>query len=264
MLDNWIRSLEENYWKNFNVDEYELFDDKHLILCHSALYVAVASGHDLVVSRLLDEEDNALTCHDYTGRTPLHEAIRKNRSKIVRILLEKQPKLIHYKCKHWQQMATPTPRQDSFRFSSEGMLSAEEFREYNEDICHCGYTPLHLAARYGHEQLGILLIDKGARVDGRDCSGATPIHVAACHNLVGIISIFSHPFFGDNINGRAFNGSTPLHSAAACGAVKAIDYLLYHKANLTAVDDYGLTALHYSVLHAKSSQFGHGVFLNDS
>ena len=246
-LDNCI-DWEKN-WEDLDIGE--LFDDKHLIFCHSALHAAIASGHEKVVSLLLSEEKNALTCRDFTGRTPLHEAVRKNNRKIVDILLEKEPQMIHLKCEHWQRMTAPITH-DGFSISN--VLSADEIEEYNTDVCHCGYSPLHLAARYGHQELGISLIFKGARVDEMDCNGAIPFHVAACHNQVSFITIFSHSKIRGNINGKTLNGSTPLHSAAACGAVEVIDYLLYYKANLAAVDESGLTALHYSILNTKSSQ----------
>lgn len=203
--------------KKWEDETREFFDDKHLILCHSALHAAVTSGHDKVVTLLLSEEQNALNCSDYTGRTPIHEAVRNNNTKIVNILLEKQPQMIQSKCKHWQEV-------------DKTLLSSEELAEYHTDICHCGYTPLHLAARYGHFDLGILLILKGARVGDQDCSGATSIHVAACHNQLGLIQVlFSHPNFEGDINTKALNGSTPLHSAAVCGAVEIIDYMLHQK-----------------------------------
>ena len=259
-----ITSLEdcidwEKNWEDTNVGE--LFDDKHLILCHSALHAAVASGNDKVVSLLLSKENNALTCSDYTGRTPLHEAVRKNNSKIVKILLEKYPTLINRKCVHKQQIATSVSLEDEFLSSN--MLSVDEQNEYSRDICHCGYTPLHLAVRYGHKHLGILLILEGAPVNEGDCNGATPFHVAACHNQVDFISIFSLPEVGGDINRETLNGSTPLHSAAACGAVEAIDYLLFHKANTGAVDNDGMTALHYSVIQANSNGFSQRLLLDD-
>ena len=236
VIDNDIVKMCIDLEKKWPDENSELFDDKHLIFCHSALHSAVASGHDKVVSRLLSEEYSALNCHDYTGRNPLHEAVRNNNTKIVDLLLQKQPQMIQYECKYWQKVDTT-------------VLRFEELAEYLLDICHCGYTPLHLAARYGHKKLAISLILKGARLDDRDCSGATPIHVAACHNQAGLIGIFTHPNVGGDINVKALNGSTPLHSAAVCGAVEVIDYMLYKKANLTAVDDNGLTALHYSIFN---------------
>ena len=226
IMDNNVTKICIDYEKKWPDETKKLYDDNHLILCHSALHAAVASGHDKVVTRLLSEKHNALNCQDYSGRTPLHEAVRKNDSTIVNILLDKHPQMVKYKCKHWQEV-------------NQTLLSFEELAEYNADVCHCGYSPLHLAARHGHLEVAILLIKNGARLDDRDCTGATPVHVAACHNHANLI--------GGNLNIKTLNGSTPLHSAAACGAVEIIDYLLYKKASLTATDNYGLTALHYSI-----------------
>ena len=226
IMDNNVTKICIDYEKKWPDETKKLYDDSRLIFCHSALHAAVVSGHDKVVTRLLSEKHNALNCYDYTGRTPLHEAVRKNDSIIVNILLDKHPQMVKYKCKQWQEV-------------NQTLLSFEELAEYSADVCHCGYTPLHLAALYGHLEAAILLIRKGAQLDDRDCTGATPIHVAACPNRANLI--------GGNINVKTSNGSTPLHSAAACGVVGIIDYLLYKKASLTAVDNYNLKAPHYSI-----------------
>ena len=134
--------------------------------------------------------------------------------------------------------------------------------EYHKDICHCGYTPLHLAARYGHWDIGLDLIIGGANVDATDCLGATPLHVAACHNHKDFVNNLAHSKLGANVNSKSFNGSTPLHSAAACGAVDVIDHLIYYGANLTAVDKNNLSALHYSIMNIRQLDFDHEVFLN--
>ena len=234
IMDNNVTKICIVYEKKWPDETKKLYDDSRLIFCHSALHAAVVSGHDKVVTRLLSEKHNALNCYDYTGRTPLHEAVRKNDSIIVNILLDKHPQMVKYKCKHWQEV-------------NQTLLSFEELAKYSADVCHCGYTPLHLAALYGHLEAAILLIRKGAQLDDRDCTGATPIHVAACPNRANLI--------GGNINVKTSNGSTPLHSAAACGVVGIIDYLLYKKASLTAVDNYGLTAPHYSIYNFTFTSF---------
>ena len=241
---SWLEKTEEG-------DQF--YDDKHLIFCQTALHAAAASGYNRVVSRLLAEEHNALHCQDYSGRSPLHEAVRKNHPKIVDILLDEEPRMMHRKCEHWQEVD-----KEELRFDELGEYI------YFADICHCGYAPLHLAARYGRHQLAILLLEKGARLDDRDCTGATPTHVAACHNHADLILKFSDPNIGGDINAKTSNGSTPLHSAAVCGAVEVIDYILNKRANLTAVDDNGLTALHYSIRNTKSSELNRIMFLNDS
>lgn len=240
----------------------ELFDDKHLILCHTALHAAVASGHKDVVYQLISDKTNALNCHDYSGRTPLHEAVRKNNTQLVDLLLQKQPNKVNIKCYHWQDVSSEMVVGTKLL---PGKLNNEESIDYYKDICHCGYTPLHLAARYGHENLGISLIFRhGAHVRAQDCRGATPFHVAACHNQRGFVSIFSNSKVGGDINGKAQNGSIPAHSAAACGAAEVIGDLHYFRADLSTVDDYGLTPLHYSILKVKSSELVQRVLVNDS
>ena len=99
IMDNNVTKICIDYEKKWPDETKKLYDDSRLIFCHSALHAAVLSGHDKVVTRLLSEKHNALNCYDYTGRTPLHEAVRKNDSIIVNILLDKHPHMVKYKCK---------------------------------------------------------------------------------------------------------------------------------------------------------------------
>ena len=247
-----IHCIEENT-SNFG----ELFDDKHLIFCETALHAAVSAGHVEVVRELISSPPTALTCRDYTGRTALHEAVRKNNSEIVKIILEREPALIHETCDHWQSVEQQNETHKSL------VLSLEESLEYHGDVCHCGFTPLHIAARYGHWEIGMYLIETGgARVNASDCFGATPLHVAACHNHDIFVHLLMRSGIGGNINSRSSNGSTPLHSAAACGAADVIDFLLYFGAILSAVDSDGLSALHYTILRIDSEQLDRKIILN--
>jgi len=224
----------------------ELFDDRHLIFCETALHSAISSGHNAIVKELVSRDKRALACHDFTGRTPLHEAVRKNNTEMVKLLIMEDQSKVHATCDRWQNL------QEQDEMGRYWTLSRKEYIEYNRDICHCKYTPLHLAARYGYFEIALELVKRGrARVRARDCLGATPLHVAACHNHWKIASHLLK--LGAEVNIKAFNGSTPLHSAATCGAVEVIDHLLYHGANLSAVDDSGLTALHYTILKINSS-----------
>ena len=235
----------------------EIYDDKHLIFCETALHSAVSAGHVEVVRELISSPPTALTCRDYTGRTALHEAVRRNNSEIVKIILKEDPALIHETCNHWQSVEQQNETHTSL------MLSSEESLEYHGDVCPCGYTPLHMAARYGHWEIGILLnIIGGARVDAPDCFGATPLHVAACHNHNLFVHTLMSSERGVNINSRSSNGSTPLHSAAACGAVEIINVLKYYGADPSVVDTDGLSALHYTILHIHPSHLNRKILLN--
>ena len=245
--------------ENTDVEFGELFDDKHLIFCETALHAAVSTGQIAVIKELLSKGTGALACTDYTGRTPLHEAVRKNNSAIVKLLLMKDHTMTHKTCNHWQ-----TVKENSEKVSL--TLSREESIEYQRDVCHCGYTPLHLAARYGHWRIGIDLINRGADEEAQDCFGVTPLHVAACHNQGDFVILLMHENIGTmvNINSRSSNGSTPLHSAGACAAVEVVHRLLHYGANITAVDKNGLSALHYAILNVHPSQLDREIILNDT
>ncbi|CAH3037656.1 unnamed protein product [Pocillopora meandrina] len=220
-----------------NIELGELFDDKHLIFCNTALHAAVSLGHIAIIKELVSRDKWALACRDYSGRTPLHEAVRRNSSELVKFLLSTDEAKIHSTCDRWQDSS-----------------------EYHGDVCHCGYTPLHLAARYGYWKIAITLLENKAGVGTKDCSGGTPLHVAACHNHWDIIYVLLK--YGADIGSRSFNGSTPIHSAAACGAIRAIDHLIYHGANINEIDDSGLTPLHYSIRNITSNQLDRQLLVN--
>ena len=254
-----MQALDDSCYELENISETfsvvgELFDDIHLIFCETALHAAISSGHKAVVAELVARHKRALACRDYTGRTPLHEAVRQNNVEIVKLLLTEDQTNVHSACDQWQNV------QGKDEIVKCWTLSHEESIEYHRDICHCGYTPLHLAARYGYFEIAFQLVKRGrARVGARDCFGATPLHVAACHNHWEMVYFLLK--LGADMGINSLNGSTPLHSAAACGAVEVIDHLLYHGANLTAVDDSGLTALHYTILNTNSSHLERTILL---
>ena len=231
----------------WEVDAGELFDDIHLIRCESALHAAVSAGNEAVVKLLVSQLHSAIACHDYTGRTPLHEAVRKNRTDILIALLNAKAS-VEKECRFLQTFE----KSSFFEKEKYSRLGEEESLEYSKDVCHCGYTPLHLAARYGLRKMGMcLLVCAKARVDALDCTGASPLHIASCHNHREFVLLLTNSNVGARINSMTHNGSTPLHSAAICGAMEMIDYLLYLGANISAADQYGLTSLHYAILDVR-------------
>ena len=216
-----------------------LSDDRFKIFCQSALHLAVAKNHTKVAHLLLLQEYKTIHCTDFTGRTPLHEAVRQNHVEMTELLIKGGAKLSH-KCRRFQNL---TSANVSYH------LSLEEEDEYNKDRCPCGSTPFHLAARYGHVDVGTLLLRQGAKIDDRDCQGATPLHVAACHGHYLFIRwlISQRPFL--HINTRSKNQSTLLHSAAICKNNKRVKPLIDMGASIYDTDEHGMTPLHYTVLN---------------
>ena len=237
-----------------DVKEYTLSDDKFKILCQSALHLAVAGSHTEVAKVLLSQSDNTAHCVDFTGRTPLHEAVRRNNVYIAELLLSKGAS-VSQKCKHFQNVSSTVPwmtrkcAKDGLRGKKCSFLSRKEQEDYNKDVCHCGSSPFLLAARYGYVEAASLLLRNGAQARDSDCEGATPLHVAACHGHYNFIRwlISQRPYL--HINLKSKNGSTPLHSAAICTINKNIIPLIEMGASVYETDQYGMTPLHYAVLN---------------
>ena len=217
-----------------------LSDDKFKIFCQSALHLAVAKNHTEVAQLLLSQEYKAVHCIDFTGRTPLHEAVRQNHVEMAELVIKSGAKISH-QCSHFQNLSSVGDKRN---------LSFQESKVYSKDICHCGSTPFHLAARYGHVEVGNLLLRHGAKSDSMDCQGATPLHVAACHGHYSFIRWLISQRPSLHINTRGKNQSTLLHSAAICKNNQRVQPLIEMGASIYDTDQHGMTPLHYTVLNA--------------
>lgn len=82
---------------------------------------------------------------------------------------------------------------------------------------HDGWTPLHLAAFFGHAGIAARLIARGADVNARSRSerfalSNTPLHAAAANRQVAVAELLlAH---GADVNARDGSGFTPLGLAA--------------------------------------------------
>jgi ankyrin repeat protein len=110
-----------------------------------------------------------------------------------------------------------------------------------------GFTPLHLAAFFGHPGVARLLLDCGAEVDAESRNGSRlrPIHSAAAHrqpaiSLEIVRLLLAH---GADPNRKQEKGYTPLHQAAAQANLKMVELLLDQGAEVNSRTDDGRTAL---------------------
>jgi len=106
-----------------------------------------------------------------------------------------------------------------------------------------GWTPLHLAAFFGHTKIAELLLahdaDVGAR--SRNTTANTPLHAALAgnHKFVAGVLIGS----GADVNAADAAGWRPLHLAAANNNLDALKALIAQGADVGAANGEGQSAL---------------------
>ncbi len=83
-----------------------------------------------------------------------------------------------------------------------------------------GYTPLHVAALYGHKEIAALLLSPANRED-KDVSGNTPLHLAALFNRETMIAfLLDHSCRPDATN---HSGIAVLHVVSAMGSRNTLE-----------------------------------------
>ena len=95
-----------------------------------------------------------------------------------------------------------------------------------------GWTPLHLAAFFGHPELAKGLLNRGAGLEARSTNPMqnTPLHAAAAGGSLALVYLLLEA--GADANATQHGGWTALHSAAQSGNLEMIDILLAHNADI--------------------------------
>jgi len=106
-----------------------------------------------------------------------------------------------------------------------------------------GWTPLHLAAFFGHTKIAELLLahDADVAARSRNSNGNTPLHAALAgnHKMVAGLLIGQ----GGDVNATDAAGWRPLHLAAANNNLDAIKTLIAQGADVLAGNGEGRTPL---------------------
>ena len=105
-----------------------------------------------------------------------------------------------------------------------------------------GWTPVHLAAHYGHPATLALLLHNNAPVDVRSSNAManTPLHAAVAGRKLDTVRLLVEA--GADVNARQHGGWTPLHGAAANGDRAMIELLLGRGAKRDATNDAGVSS----------------------
>jgi hypothetical protein len=189
----------------------------------------------------MKEEDNALRCTTYNGKTPLMTAVKYNQTEIFKILHYKNSTM-SLKCEHSFNI---------FDIYFQSKLDISERAGLITERCPSGASVVHLLAMHGNSDMLSFMYQSGfSDWDLTDTENATPLHYAFCHNTNFFITAAHELKL--NFTARTLNMSTIFHSAAICKGLSLYqnsrnDYK--YKLNVTdVVDKDGRSILHYSML----------------
>jgi uncharacterized protein len=199
----------------------------------SEIFEAIAGG-DLDRVRKLVADDAALAgARDAQGLSAVTQARYHGHDNIVEALLEAGPEL------------------DVFEAAAVGRI--ERVRELVESdpalvsaFSPDGFTPLHLAAFFGHPDVARLLVEHGAdtRAVARNPMRVMPLHSAAAARQFEIAKLLVDR--GADVNASQELGFTPLHEAAQNGDVALTRLLLERGADREQATEDGRRATDFA------------------
>ena len=104
-------------------------------------------------------------------------------------------------------------------------------------MSHDGWTPLHLAAFFGHKMVAAALLSAGASVTERSQNQMAnmPLHAAVAGRNFDLVEMLVE--HGAPVNARQHGGWTPLHAAAQNGDAAIVGLFITHGADINARAD---------------------------
>ena len=194
----------------------------------SAAFIdAIKAGEFERVKAMVSADPTLIDARSGTGDSAILTAVYHRQKEIVNLLVARGATLsIFEACAAGEMERVERLLHDG----ASGPAGAAGVNDYSAD----GWTPLHLAAFFGHKKIAELLLAHGADVAARsrNTNGNTPLHAALAgnHTVVAAVLI-GH---GADVNAADAQGWCPLHLAAANNNLDAITALIAQGADVQA------------------------------
>lgn len=196
----------------------------------AAFIDAIKAGEFERVKAMVSSDPSLIEARSRTGDSAILTAVYHRRKEIVNLLVARGATLtLHEACAAGELERV------------ERLVAADpaSVNTYGAD----GWTPLHLAAFFGHPKIVELLIAHDADVvaSSRNSNGNTPLHAALVANHAFVAGLLLGA--GGDVNAPDAAGWRPIHIAAANNNLDAMASLVGQGADVTAANREGQTAL---------------------
>ncbi len=207
------------------------------ITSSSAAFIdAIKAGEFERVKAMVSADPTLIDARSRTGDSAILTAVYHRQKEIVNLLVARGATLsIFDACAAGELERVERLLQDG----AGGAAGAPAVVDYSAD----GWTPLHLAAFFGHPKIAELLIASGAGVAARsrNANGNSPLHAALAGNHTFVAALLiGH---GADVNAPDAQGWRPLHLAAANNNMDAIEALIAQGADVHAPNGEAQTPL---------------------
>jgi len=170
----------------------------------ATLFAALQAGDTQAVRSILEAHPEAVNVRNESGDTLLLAAAYSGRREIFDLLIAKGAAVNLYE-------AAAVGLADRVAAHLDGEPGS--VNSYSHD----GWTPLHLAAFFGHTEIARSLLDRGADINARSRSTRfarenTALHAAAANRQTKVAELLLER--GADVNARDGHGYTPLALAA--------------------------------------------------
>jgi uncharacterized protein len=194
-------------------------------------FAAVRSGDSAAISELLTDDRHLAAARNAQGISILLWACYHKQAALVEMLRAVGEPLDIFEASALNGGAEP----GSTLLRAERWLAAE----FSPD----GFTPLHLAAYFGQEEMAGILLKHGADPNAvsRNAMALRPLHSASVSRALGIVTLLLDG--GADVSVKQQGGWTPLHAAAFNGDLAMTELLVARGADAVAMSDDGKSPL---------------------
>ena len=185
---------------------------------------------------MVSAEPTLIDARSRTGDSAILTAVYHRQKEIVNLLVARGARLSIFEACAAGELERV---ERLLKESASGAVGAPAVNGYSGD----GWTPLHLAAFFGHAKIVELLIAHDADVlaRSRGANGNTALHAALAGNHTFVAGVLiGH---GADVNAADAQGWRPLHLAAANNNMDAITQLIAQGADLHAPNGEAKTPL---------------------